>query len=118
MPLLVMTLVFNRVETAPMPFFIRPIAKGISAKVKGSFINPSLERMLAHMEASLAETGWFAGKTMTAADIMMSFPVEAAGARTGGGQQYPNLQAFAQKIHALPSYQRALERGGPYELMA
>ena len=45
-------------------------------------------------------------------------PVTAAGARTGGGQQYPNLQAFAQKIHALPSYQRALERGGPYELMA
>lgn len=118
MPLLVMTLVFNRVETAPMPFFIRPIAKGISAKVKGSFINPSLERMLAHMDAALAATGWFAGEAMTAADIMMSFPVEAASARAGGGQRYPNLQAFADRIHALPGYQRALERGGPYELMS
>lgn len=118
MPLLVMTLVFNRVETAPMPFFLRPVAKGISAKVKGSFINPSLERVLQHMESSLAATGWFAGEAMTAADIMMSFPVEAASARAGGGARYPNLQSFAQRIHALPTYKRALERGGPYALMA
>jgi len=117
MPLLVMTLVFNKIETAPMPFFIRPVAKGIAGKVKGSFINPSLDRALDHMERSLAATGWFAGPAMTAADIMMSFPVEAAAARSGL-DAYPNMQDFLKRIHALPTYQKALERGGPYELMA
>ena len=118
MPLLVMTLVFNKVETAPMPFFIRPIAKGISGKVKGSFINPSLQRVLDHIEQSLGATGWFAGPTMTAADVMMSFPVEAAAARSGLESKYPNMRDFLKRIHALPTYQAALERGGPYELMS
>jgi len=47
----------------------------------------------------------------------MSFPLEAAAARAGLGANYPRLQAFLQRIHARPAYQRALARGGPYELM-
>jgi glutathione S-transferase len=50
---------------------------------------------------------------MTAADIMMSFPLEAAAARAGAGQR-PKIAAFLQRIHARPAYARALERGGPY----
>ena len=53
----------------------------------------------------------------TAADIQMSFPVEGLRARGGLDGRYPNLLRFLEAIHARPAYQRALERGGPYELL-
>ena len=111
-------LVFDRIESGPMPFFVKPIAKGIAAKVKGSFIGPQIERHLDFMEASLKDGPWFAGAEFSAADIQMSFPVEAAAARAGLDKSRPRLMDFLSRIHARPAYQRALERGGPYELMS
>src|SRR3982750_4920001 len=61
MPLLVMKLVFDRVERGPMPFFAKPVARGISRKVKGAFIDPGLERIMKHIEEELGHDGWFAG---------------------------------------------------------
>lgn len=116
MPLLVMTLIFNRVETG-VPWFIRPIAKGISGQVRSAYLGPNLNANLSHMEAELTKSTWFAGEELTAADIMMSFPVEAAAVRTLG-DGYPKLHAFLERIHARPAYKKALERGGPYELMS
>ena len=118
MPPLLMKLIFDRIESGPMPFFVKPIAKGISAKVKSAFINPQLTRHLDFMEASLKDGLWFAGQEFSAADIQMSFPLEAAQARAGLDASRPRLMDFLQRIHARPAYQRALERGGPYELMA
>jgi len=114
MPPLVMKLVFNRIERGPMPFFAKPIAKGISRKVKAGFIDPNLERIAGYMEAELGRSAWFAGDAFSAADIQMSFPVEAIMARAGGKR--PNLGRFLERIHARPAYQRALEKGGPFEL--
>ncbi|PRQ09516.1 glutathione S-transferase family protein [Enhygromyxa salina] len=118
MPFMVMTLVFNRLETAPMPFFIRPIAKSMAGKVRANFINPNVTRNLEFMESTLRETTWFTGDEMTAADIQMSFPVEAAAVRANLATKYPKLNEFLQRIHALPAYQRALERGGAYQLLS
>ena len=118
MPPLVMKLVFNRIETGPMPFFVKPIAKKISATVKGSFIDPEISRQLKYMEAEIAKTGWFAGNEFTAADVQMSFPLEAAASRGGIGASHPKLTDFLQRIHARPAYQRALKRGGAYELLS
>lgn len=67
------------------------------------------------MEAELENTKWFAGNEFTAADIQMSFPLEAAAMRGGLDERLPKLTAFLQRIHARPAYQRALERGGPYD---
>ena len=114
---LLMKLVFNRVETGPMPFFVRPIAKKISSTVKKLFIEPEILQQLNYMEAEIAKTGWFAGDTFSAADIQMSFPLEAAASRGGLSTQYPKLMDFLQRIHARPAYQRALTRGGVYELL-
>ena len=114
---LVMKLVFGRLETAPMPFFVKPIAKGIAAKVKESFIEPNIKAQLDYMEAELAKTTWFAGDEFSAADIQMSFPVEAAAARGGLDSARPKLMAFLGRIHAMPAYKRAIEKGGPFELM-
>jgi len=116
MPPLVMKLVFNRIEHAPMPFFARPIARGIAQRVKREFIDPNLARIVDHVEAALGATGWFAGPDFTAADIQMSFPVEAAAARAGGKSR-PNITAFLERIHARPAYRRAVERGGPLQLL-
>lgn len=116
MPLMVMSLIFNRVENANMPFFIRPIARGIAGKVRASYLQPNTDRALAYMEATLKEHEWFAGAAFSAADIQMSFPVEAAAVRAGLGNRYPHLQAFLDRIHARPAYQAALEKGGPYKL--
>lgn len=69
---------------------------------------------LAWLEAELLERAWFAGDELTAADIMMSFPLEAARARAGLGPEYPNLLDWLERIHARPAYASALKKGGPY----
>jgi glutathione S-transferase len=66
------------------------------------------------LEKELEHGPWFAGDEFSAADIMMSFPLEAASARGGLNASRPNLSNFLSRIHARPAYQRALSRGGPY----
>ena len=117
MPPLLLSLVFTRVARAPAPFFVRPIARAIADKVKKSFIEPQLKLHLDFMEGELNKSTWFAGAEFSAADIQMSFPVEAAAARGGLSEKRPKLWDFLQRIHARPAYQRALEKGGKYELM-
>jgi glutathione S-transferase len=111
---LLLKLVFTRVAEAPMPFFVRPVARGISAKVLGTLVDPNLRRQLDFMEAELGKQAWFAGDDFSAADIQMSFPVEAAAQRAGLDASRPRLMDFLKRIHARPAYRRALERGGPY----
>jgi glutathione S-transferase len=118
MPPLLMKLVFDRIGNGPMPFFVKPIAKGIAAKVNRVFLGPQIRRHLDFMESSLKESPWFAGETFSAADIQMSFPVEAAQARAGLDARRPRLMDWLTRIRARPAYRRALERGGPYELMS
>ena len=114
---LLLKLVFNRVETSPMPFFVKPFAKGIARQVKGKFVEPQIIQHLDYMNNELAATGWFVGAELSAADVQMSFPLEAAAARGGLDEQWPNLMAFLQRIHRRPAYQRALERGGEYGII-
>jgi len=114
MPYLVMKLVFDRVANAPMNFLIKPVARGIAHRVLGSFVMPNIRRQLDFMEAELSTRDWFAGNEFGAADVMMSFPLEAAAQRGGLDAGKPKLSAFLDRIHARPAYRRALERGGPY----
>ncbi len=114
MPPLLLKLVFDKMETAPMPFFAKPIARGIAGKVKSAFINPQLLQNLDYLEGELGKSEWFAGDTFSAADIQMSFPLEAAASRGGLDASRPRLKAFLERIHARPAYRRALERGGEY----
>lgn len=115
MPPLLMKLVFDRIETERMPFFVKPVAKAISSKVKQMFIMPNLRNNLAFLEAELNKSAWFAGDEFTAADVQISFVLEAAASRAGLDARYPNLMAWLARIHARPAYQRALERGGKYD---
>jgi glutathione S-transferase len=67
------------------------------------------------LESELATRDWFAGDAFTAADVMMSFPLEAAANRGGLDDRYPKLQAWLERIHARPAYRDALARGGSYD---
>ncbi|RZJ46335.1 MAG: glutathione S-transferase [Brevundimonas sp.] len=96
------------------PLLVRPVARGISRKVGAAMIDPQIANHLAYWEAELGKSEWFAGDRFTAADIMMSFPLEAAGSRAPYGPNMPKTKAFLERIHARPAYQRALQRGGPY----
>ena len=115
MPPLLLKLIFDRIPKSPMPFFVKPIAKGISAKVLALMVEPNLKRQLDFMEAELGKSEWFAGSEFTAADIQMSFPVEASAQRAGLDASRPKLMAWLKRIHARPAFKRALERGGPYD---
>jgi glutathione S-transferase len=117
MPPLVMALIFNRIKTAPMPFFARPIARAIADKVLDGYIKPDLQRQLAYIEGELAARPWFAGRAFTAADVMMSFPLEGAASRGALKSGMPNINGFLERIHERPAYKRALDRGGPYSLL-
>lgn len=114
MPPLLLKLVFDRVASAKMPFFARPIARGIADKVLKGFVLPQIRAQRGYLEAELGDREWFAGRDFSIADIMMSFPLEAAKSRGGLGEESPNLLAWLQRIHARPAYQRALQAGGDY----
>ncbi|HEY0938872.1 MAG TPA: glutathione S-transferase [Steroidobacter sp.] len=115
LPPLLLKLVFDRIESGPMPFFVRPVARAIARQVKHSFITPQLQLHLDYLEAELGRSEWFVGNEFTAADIQMSFPLEAAALRGGLDRSRSRLYTFLQKIHSRPAYQRALERGGRYD---
>ncbi|MEH2235002.1 glutathione S-transferase family protein [Nostoc sp.] len=118
MPPLLLKLVFDQIDKGPIPFFVRPIAGAIVGRVKKSFIEPQIAQHLDYQEAEIGKSPWFAGNEFTAADIQMSFPLEAAAARAGLDASRPKLMAFLDRIHTRPAYQRALERGGTYELLS
>jgi glutathione S-transferase len=117
MPPLLLQLIFGRLDKGKMPFFVRPVARAIKNRVRSAFIQPRIDQNLDYMEAELGKSGWFAGNEFTAADIQMSFPLEAAVARGGLDSRRPHLMDFLRRIHERPAYQRAIERGGEYGLM-
>ena len=117
MPPLLLKLIFDRIEKAPMPFFVRPVARAIAQRAKAGFVQPSIDRNLDFMEGELANSDWFAGAQFSAADVQMSFPLEAAQVRGGLDAKRPRLMSFLERIHARPAYRRAIDKGGAYALM-
>tara|TARA_R110002073_G_scaffold54023_4_gene139270 strand:+ start:14694 stop:15365 length:672 start_codon:yes stop_codon:yes gene_type:complete len=117
MPPLLMKLLMNQIKSAPAPFFVKPVAKRIAKRVEERFIGPELVKLFGYIEAELTAHEWFAGDTFTGADIQMSFPLEAAAARGGLDKSQVKTQAWVNRIHARPAYQRALERGGEYGII-
>ena len=114
MPILLLKLVFNKVKT-DAPFLVRPIARTIAGTVSSRFIDPNLSTHLTFLADHLGKHTWFAGDAFTAADVQMSYPVEGAVARAGGGIS-PKLTEWLARIQARPAYRKAIERGGDYQI--
>jgi glutathione S-transferase len=116
MPLLLLKLLFRRMPQQA-PALVRPIVGGIAARAQRTFIDPQLRMHIDYWESELARGEWFAGAEFTAADIQMSFPVEAAAARAAAPLGM-RLQGFLARIHERPAYQRALRAGGEFRLLS
>jgi glutathione S-transferase len=110
---LLLKLVFTALPTRA-PALLRGLVKAIANGAQKGFIDPQVTAHIDYWDDELAKSAWFAGPDFTAADIMMSFPLEAAAARAGAGGR-PRVKAFLERIHARPAYRQALERGGPYD---
>ena len=113
MPPLVMSLVMS-VTAKQAPFFIRPVAGAIRKGLEAKFYGPKIRDNFAYAESAVGKSGWFAGVAFGAADVMMSFPVEAAKSRVGLSD-FPALRGWLDRIQARPAYQAALARGGKYD---
>jgi len=115
MPPLLIKLVFSKLRQPPVPFFIRPISGRIADQVDAAFTNPQIKTHFSHVNDYLGAHPWLAGDDISAADIQMSFPLEAA---LAGGSikpaDYPNIAVYVRKLQARPAYLRALEKGGDY----
>lgn len=108
-------LMFDRVASARVPFFVRPILRSVRDRVNAGYIGPQLSLHLDYLESELAQSEWFAGAEFSAADIQMSFPLELAVRRASlNDSSRQRLKDFLRRIHERPAYQRALERGGAY----
>lgn len=112
MPPLLIKLVLDNMSTRA-PFFIKPFINAATGQVNQRFLQPQIDTHFGYIDAHLAKTGWFVGQAFSAADVMMSFPLEAAVSRTSAGQ-LDSIRTFLEKIHARPAYRKALEKGGPY----
>jgi glutathione S-transferase len=113
MPPLVLKLVFGALP-GRSPWIVKPVVGAVAKAVQESFVDPQIALHRDYWEAELANAPWFAGRDFTAADVQMSFPVEAAAATGAIGPSQPQLSAFLERIHERAAYRRALERGGPY----
>ncbi|PXA79653.1 glutathione S-transferase [Caulobacter sp. D4A] len=109
---LLLKLVFSALP-ARSPGLLKPLVKAIAGKAQSGFVDPQLKAHIDYWDAELAKSEWFAGSDFTAADVMMSFPLEAAASRAGANSR-PRVKAFLERIHARPAYRTALERGGEY----
>jgi glutathione S-transferase len=76
-------------------------------------ITSEIENHFGHLDSELAGSDWFVGNALSAADVQLSFPIQAC-RMLHGLQKFPRLEAFLGRVHARPAYKRALERGGPY----
>ncbi|PRP78984.1 glutathione S-transferase [Planoprotostelium fungivorum] len=111
---LVQLLVFDTIQKQS-PYLIYPIVYGLFATVRRGYLYPEIKKVMDYVERELDKSTWLVGDNMTGADVMMSFPVEAA--RAIGrlpAEKYPNCDAFLKRIREREAYQKALQKGGEY----
>ena len=116
MPPLVMTLLLNEMSKRT-PVLVRPVARMIASAVQKTYSGPAIAAQLDFIESELAASLWFTGEAFSAADVMMSFPLEAASSRVGLGTR-THTRDWLARIHNRPGYQAALQKGGPYAYAA
>lgn len=98
-----------------MPFFIKPIINGVASKIESSFLQRNFKIHYDFLEGQLASSpdggNFLCGKDLTAADIMLSFPLEAGKGRSGfSEQQYPKIWAYIDRLHEREAYKRSVQK--------
>ena len=112
LPLLV-KLITSSLRSAKSPFFIRPIAKAIASKIDAQFTDGELRTHFGWIETALEGKNYFAGERFSAADIQMSYPIQASFIRADILEDRPHTQAWLDRVQSRPAFQKALTKGGP-----
>lgn len=115
MPLLVMKLMFSRLGHAPMPWLLRPMGAVIGKAVQLGYLDQQIQIHADYLQQQLTQANWFAGQQFSASDIQMSFALESLQALCGL-ERWPELERIVKQMQLRPAYQRALEKGGEYDL--
>lgn len=115
MPFLLLKLIFGKIKHGA-PFLVRPITNAIVARVSRDFIDPNLTRHVKFLGDHLEQHAWFAGDEITIADFQMVFAVEGILARAKDFTPSPKLGEWLARSKARPAFQRALDKGGPYQI--
>jgi glutathione S-transferase len=111
MPPLLVQLLVERVRSAPMPLLVKPIARRIADEIERNYSGPAIERHFGFVEHTLSQRPFFAGDELSAADIQMFYPVEAALRR--GARRWPHVRAWLDRVKQRDAYRRAEQKGGP-----
>nr|POF00728.1 glutathione s-transferase 1 [Quercus suber] len=114
MTLMMLKLFTNSIKSGPdVPFFAKPITKIIGGRVESAFLNRNFKTQFDFLESQLAtapDGGKFiCGKDLTAADIMMSFPL-IAGKSYITKSEYPKLAAYVEMLESQPGYVRSVKK--------
>ena len=110
MPPLLVQLILTRLRAAPMPFFIKPIARGIADQIHKGYSGPALDLHFGFVEQTISQRPYFGGNSFSIADIQMIYPVEAGLSRASG--ERPHMRAWLERMKSRPAYQRAEAKGG------
>ena len=111
MPLMLTNTIFLIMEDR-VPFFLKAIISGVLGKARAGFLQPRIKVLLQQAECDIAEAEWFGGDQLTAADIVMSYPMDGAESKGFISDQHPNCKAWLQRIKARPAYQQAMQKDG------
>ncbi|KAK3334314.1 hypothetical protein B0H65DRAFT_79496 [Neurospora tetraspora] len=120
MPPLLVALILSIISGPKIPFFIRPITSTVAGKVHNSFVVPNIEKHCAFLQQQL-ETWpnggkYLCGDKLTAADILISFPLlnlpraEALGGEGAKGklnEKFPKVFEYVARLEEEEGYKRA-----------
>lgn len=110
---LLLKLIFTRIPMSA-PGLMKGFVSSVMKQAQKRISDPQIGMHMNYWDQELSKSEWFAGNEFTAADIMMSFPLEAA-AQRAGARSRPMIAAFLDRIHKRPAYLAALKKGGPYD---
>lgn len=115
MPLMVTTLLVSSIKNSPVPFFIRPVTNAVAGKITSMYLQPNFERHYKFLENQLETSpdggSFLCGKDLTAADVLMSFPLEAGESRSGmTKEQCPKLWGYVAQLHEREAYKRSVKK--------
>lgn len=104
-----------------VPFIVRPISSVIANQVIGIMVYPNMKKHLAFLEQQLETSGgdYMTGPDLTAADIMLSYPLLAGSTgfddmgkwpKGTAKESFPKVYAYMEQLEQHPGYKKAVEK--------
>lgn len=100
-------------EGPETPFFIKPITRAIANRMYSMFLTQNLATHFSFLDSQVASSPdggkYLCGAEVTAADIMMSFPL-IVGRHKIDKAKYPKLIAYVDALEQHPGYVNSIKK--------